>query len=36
MAPPYVDKDPELAALHEESVSKAEEDAVRQRLRGGA
>jgi len=27
---------PELAALHEESVSKAEEDAVRQRLRSGA
>jgi hypothetical protein len=27
---------PELAALHEESVSKAEEDAVQQRLRGGA
>jgi hypothetical protein len=27
---------PELAALHEEFVSKAEEDAVRKRLRGGA
>lgn len=27
---------PELAALHEESVSKAEDDSVRQRLRGGA
>lgn len=27
---------PELAALHEESVSKAEEEAVRQRLAGGA
>ena len=27
---------PELAALHEEFVSKAEEDAVRQRLAGGA
>jgi hypothetical protein len=27
---------PELAALHEKSVSKAEDDAVRQRLRGGA
>jgi hypothetical protein len=27
---------PELAALHEESVSEAEEDAVRRRLPGGA